>query len=160
MLNALLFGFAVVLLIVGLVGTVVPILPGSVLMLFTVLFYGYSHQWQEPSVWITVVMVLILLSSGSADIWLPSLGIKTGGSSWLITILGMVGGIIGTFYGPFVGSILGYAIGVLLGSLYKYGDVRLALRTSLFGVAGQGAASVVQFAGGVVVLIIFVSSIL
>ena len=160
MLEALLFGVAVMLLIVGIVGTIVPILPGSVLMLFTVLLYGYSNQWTEPNVWITFLMVLILLISGSADIWLPYLGIRTGGSSWLITATGMIGGIIGTFYGLFVGSIVGYAVGVLLGSLYKYGDLRLAIRTSLFGVAGQGAANLVQFSGGVAVLVIFVSSIL
>lgn len=160
LLDALWFGFAVMLLVVGIVGTIVPVVPGSILMLFTVLSYSYSHQWQEPSIWATVGMVLILLGTGSADIWLPYLGVRTGGSSWLITFLGIIGGIIGTFYGLFIGSIVGYAVGVLAGSLYKYGDLRLAIRTSLFGVAGQGAANLVQCGGGIAVLIIFVSAIL
>ena len=105
-------------------------------------------------------MVLILLVTGSADLWLPHLGVRTGGSSWRVTIFGFVGGFIGAFFGLFVGSIIGYAVGVIIGSFHKYRDLRLAIRTSLFGVAGQGAANLVQFTGGVAVLIIFVRAIL
>ncbi|MFZ0544000.1 MAG: DUF456 domain-containing protein [Candidatus Promineifilaceae bacterium] len=169
LVEALAFGIAVALMIVGVIGTIIPVLPGLLLIWLTVLGYALQEQFQAID-WVTfVVLTVIALVAGTADIWLSALGAKTGGASRRAMFLGFVGSIIGLIlgtaipipiFGNLIGSVLGYAVGLLLGQYHKYHDWNLAIRASLGGVAGWGVATAVQFGGGVLILILFVWQVL
>jgi hypothetical protein len=167
--EALAFGVAVALIVVGLVGTIIPILPGILLIWLAVLAYAVIESFTAIDVFTFIILTLIALVAGTADIWLSALGAKTGGASHRAIFLGIIGSIIGLFLGTFIpipifgnliGSVLGYAAGLLLGQYHKYQDWNTAVRASLGGVAGWGVATVVQFAGGVLILILFVWQVL
>jgi len=84
-------------MLVGLIGIVVPILPGTVLIWLGVLAYALVESFQAID-WLTfVVLTLIALLTGTADIWLALLGAKTGGASFWALVYGMIGGIVGFF---------------------------------------------------------------
>jgi hypothetical protein len=168
--EALAFGVAVALIVVGLVGTIIPILPGILLIWLAVLAYAVIESFTAIDVFTFIILTLIALVAGTADIWLSALGAKTGGASRRAIFLGIIGSIIGLvlgtplipipIFGSLIGSVLGYAIGLLLGQYHKYQDWNTAIRASLGGVAGWGVATVVQFAGGVLILILFVWQVL
>jgi uncharacterized protein YqgC (DUF456 family) len=160
-LQIIAFGLAVFFILVGLVGVVLPLLPGTLLIWLTVFFYflverALGFAAIDP---ISFAAITILaLGAGTSDIWLPLLGARRSGSSKRAMVAGLVGGLIGTFVLPIplVGTIVGYAAGILLGEYQKHGDWDKALRASAGGIAGWGIATVLQLVAGFVILILFV----
>jgi uncharacterized protein YqgC (DUF456 family) len=169
LVEALAFGVAVAMIAVGVVGTIIPILPGIFLIWLSVLAYAIIEGFKSIDWFTFVVITLIALVAGTADIWLSALGAKTTGASRRAMFLGFIGSIIGMILGTFIpipifgnliGSVLGYAAGLLLGQYHKHQDWNTAIKASLGGVAGWGVATAVQFAGGILILILFVWQVL
>lgn len=167
-LQAALFGVSVVSILIGIVGVIVPILPGTLLIWLTVLAYAIIEGFSSID-WLTfTVITLIALVTGTADIWLSLFGAKTGGASFLSMAYGVVGAIIGFFVlgavapiiGGLFGGILGYSAGVLLGQYQQERDWNLAIRASLGGLAGWGVATIIQLGGGMCILALFVWQVL
>lgn len=158
-LQSISFGIAVLFILLGLAGVIIPLLPGSLLIWLTVALYALAERANgltaiDPVTF--VVVTLIALITGLSDFWLPLLGAKVSGSSKRALLFGVIGSIIGTFVLPLLGSIAGYAIGILLGEYQKYGDWEKALRAGAGGLAGWGIATLLQLGGGLLILIIFV----
>lgn len=167
-LNAIIFGLVVAFMLIGLLGIVVPILPGTLLIWLAALAYAIIDDFQAVD-WVTFAIIsVIALVTGTADLWLSLLGAKTGGASWRAMLLGLVGGVIGFFLlgavlpviGNLFGGVIGYALGVLLGQYQKYNDWNVAIKASVGGVVGWGVASVVQLIGGILILLIFIWQVL
>lgn len=167
-LQALAFGVAVAFMLVGLVGIIVPILPGVVLIWLTVLAYAIVEGFSAID-WLSFATItLIALVTGTADIWMALFGAKSGGASLVSMVYGVVGSIIGFFVlgsvlplvGSLFGGIIGYSAGVLLGQYQKQRDWRLAFKASLGGLAGWGVATFIQLGGGLMILALFVWQVL
>ena len=161
-INALGFGLAVAFILVGMVGIVIPILPGMLLVWLSVLVYAVGTDFATIG-WPSLVFITIIaLVTGLSNIWLPLLGAEKSGAAKRALFLGVVGAIVGTFVIPLplLGTVIGYAIGVFLGELIKQRDWRLALKASLGGVAGWGISMIVEIVGALVILTIFVVQVL
>jgi uncharacterized protein YqgC (DUF456 family) len=161
-LSALGFGLAVAFILVGVVGTVVPILPGMLLVWFTVLVYAWRTGFEAVG-WPSLIFITIIaLVTGLSNVWLPLLGAQKTGAAKRALVLGVVGAVVGTFIIPIpiLGTVIGYAIGVFLGEFIKVRDWRLALKASLGGVAGWGVSTIVEIVGALLILAIFVVQVL
>ncbi len=161
-LSALGFGLAVAFILVGVVGTVIPILPGMLLVWFTVLVYAWRTGFETVG-WPSIIFIsIIALVAGLSNIWLPLLGAQKTGAAKRALFLGVIGAIVGTFVIPIpiLGTVIGYAIGVFLGEFMKVRDWRLALKASLGGVAGWGVSTIVEIVGALLILAIFVVQVL
>lgn len=149
-------GVVFIFLLVGLIGTIIPILPGSLLMWLTVLIYAFVDRFQTVSAGSVWIISLIFVVTGTADYWMSYLGAKKGGASRRAQLFGFVGAIAGTFLLPLLGTIIGYVVGLLLGEYQQQGDWDKALKVSVGGLAGWGVATAVQFIGGLFILGIFI----
>jgi uncharacterized protein YqgC (DUF456 family) len=154
-LEALSFGVAVVFILIGVVGIIVPILPGMLLVWLTVLGYAWVTDFEIVRPWMLVFITLVALVTGTASIWLPYLGAKKLGAAKRSAFLGFIGGVIGTFIMPLIGTVIGYAVGIILGELHKHRDLRVAIKRSIGGVAGWGISTIVELAGALTILIVF-----
>jgi uncharacterized protein YqgC (DUF456 family) len=116
MMDALWWTLTVLLMLVGLVGTVVPLIPGSVLILCGAVL---NHFTLHTIGWGTLVALTILMLIAQAlDIVSGSLGAKWFGATRWGAIGALAGGIIGLFFGLpgiFIGPLLGALVGELLG---------------------------------------------
>lgn len=163
-LSVLLFGVVVIFMIVGAIGILVPILPGTLLIWLAVLVYGIVEGFEAIDPVTFAVITLIALVTGTADLWLSLIGSKKGGASWQAMMVGMAGGIIGFFLfgaiipviGNLIGGILGYSIGILIGQYIKHKDWKIALKATAGGIIGWGIATILQMAGGIAMMIIFI----
>ncbi len=160
LLQSLGFGLAVVFILIGLIGAFLPILPGSILVWFTVLVYAILEGWQAVTPFVFVIVTVICLVTGTANIWLSLLGAKTGGASTQALIFGVLGSIIGLFVFSLIGSIIGYALGIIVGEYMKQKDWNLALKASFGGLAGWGVSTAIQAGGTLIILILFVWRVL
>lgn len=155
LLESLTFGLAILFIVIGLFGTIVPVLPGTLLVWITIVAYAAVTGMTTVG-WGTIVAVTpIALVTGTADFWLPMLGAKkTGAGGWSI-VLGIIGGIIGTVILPLIGTMIGYGVGILLGEMLRHRDFRLGLKAGLGGMAGWGVATAVQLGGALLMGAIF-----
>lgn len=162
--EALLFGVTVAFILIGILGVVVPILPGILLIWLSVLAFAIFEGFDSIDPLTFAFITLIAIVAGTADIWMALFGAKTGGASLLSMIYGVIGAIIGFFVlgaiapiiGSLFGGILGYSAGVLLGQYQKQRDWSLAFRAGLGGLAGWGVATMLQLGASLIILALFV----
>lgn len=157
-LDSLAFGLAIGFMVLGMIGIIVPLIPGMLLIWLTVAFYaGLTGDIAYLSP-VFIVITLVAAVAGTADFWLPLLGARTTGASWRALLLGVIGAILGLFWIPIpvLGSIIGYALGVLLGQYWKLRDWELAVKASIGGLAGWGIATAIQLGAGLLIIILFV----
>jgi uncharacterized protein YqgC (DUF456 family) len=150
------FGLVVAFIVLGLIGIVVPLIPGTLLIWLAVLVYVLANGITAVGWPSFIIITLIAITTGTADIWMSLLGAKTGGASRRAMLLGFVGAIVGSFIFPLLGTVIGYGAGILLGEYQKAGDWEAAWKASIGGLAGWGVATGVQLGGGLLMLIIFI----
>ncbi|HEX5129303.1 MAG TPA: DUF456 family protein [Usitatibacter sp.] len=133
----------VVLVIVGLLGTVLPLLPGPLFVFagLTVAAYGDDFTRVGP-VGLTIIAVLGLLSWG-ADFAATLMGAKRVGASPQALIGATLGGAFGLFLG-LAGMIIGPFVGAVAGELIARRQWLQAGKVGLGTWLGLVAAAVVK----------------
>lgn len=121
---------AVLLALVGIVGCVVPVIPGVVLSYAALLCLRFT-SFGEVSAAALLLWLLATVAVTAADYYLPAwMARRFGGSR-----AGMIGATVGMFAGvfvPFPGLLLGPFAGALAGELLHDGrDWRRALRVGV-----------------------------
>lgn len=107
--------FAIVLFAVGLIGTVVPILPGTTIILAGAVVHRMMLGPERSIGWSTIgVLVLLTLATYALDFLGSYFGAKYfGATKWgtfgaiVGALIGLFFGIIGLFVGPVIGAITG-----------------------------------------------------
>lgn len=102
---------SVLLLITGMIGTVLPILPGLILSLAGLLLYKFGADNNISIVWVWIFCILTLISVILNYVIPAKTNKKYGGTRW-----GSIGSFVGTIVGFFFIPIpFGFLIGMLLG---------------------------------------------
>ena len=160
--EAITFGAITAFMVLGIIGTIIPIIPGTLLIWMGVLVYAWHIGFSTFGIGLFLLLSLIAIITGTADLWLPLLGAKGSGASKRALLFGTIGALLGTFLIPIpvIGTIGGYVLGLLLGEYQKHGDWELAKKAGWSGLAGWGLATAVQLGGGILMLLIFVIHIL
>jgi len=117
-----LFVLAVVLVIVGLVGTVLPALPGAMLIVAGLVVAAWADGFARVGVWTLVVIGAIGAASYLVDFAAAALGAKKFGASPRAMIGAGLGTLAGLFLGP-VGIIFGPFVGAIIGELTVHRDI-------------------------------------
>src|SRR5215472_3576957 len=107
--------FTVALLAIGLIGTVVPILPGTTIILAAAIVHRLMLGAEKSIGWKTiVVLVLLTIISYVFDFLGSHFGAKYfGATKWGAfgaiagALIGLFFGIIGLFVGPVIGAVAG-----------------------------------------------------
>jgi uncharacterized protein YqgC (DUF456 family) len=113
----LIVGLAIV---VGLVGIVVPVLPGSILILGAILVW--STEDGSGTAWTVFAVATLLLVVGAIVKYaVPGRRLKADGVPNRSLVLGGVLGIVGFFVVPVIGLFLGFVLGVYLSEQQRVG---------------------------------------
>lgn len=123
--------FAFLLLLSGLIGSIIPVLPGPPLSFVGLLLLQWSRygDFSVSFLWIAGVITLIVTV---ADYFLPAwMARKFGGSRWA-TAGALLGLLAGLFFFPPFGFIMGSFLGALGGELiHNRTDSAKALKVAL-----------------------------
>lgn len=135
---------AVVLLLVGVVGSVVPGLPGALLSLAGVYLYWWHTGYADPGpLWLGLLTLAGVAALGF-DVLGGAVATRAGGGSTHSTAAaGAVGFVLFFVAGPF-GVITGVAGTVFLLELVGGGTASESLRTAAYATAGVLASAIVQ----------------
>ncbi len=109
-------------ILVGLVGVVVPVLPGSLLVLGAVLVWAL--QLGTSTGWIVFAVATTFIAVGGVVKYLmPGRRLKEGGVPTSTLLIGGALGIIGFFVVPVIGLPIGFVLGVYLAEIGRVGRV-------------------------------------
>ncbi|HEY9467534.1 MAG TPA: DUF456 domain-containing protein [Vicinamibacterales bacterium] len=113
-MTILLWIIGVTLVIVGLVGTVLPALPGAMLIVAGLVVAAWADGFAKVGVVTLVIIGVIGAASYLVDFAAAALGAKRFGASpramvgaGLGTLLGLFMGLPGIIIGPFLGAVIG-----------------------------------------------------
>jgi uncharacterized protein len=105
---------AIVLVVIGLAGTVLPALPGVPLIFGGLLLIAYQDGFNKVGVVTLVILGILAAIAFAVDYVAALLGAKRVGASKLAiigatlgTIAGIFLGFVGLIFGPFVGAAIG-----------------------------------------------------
>lgn len=124
-LHALWYVLATILVIVGLVGTVLPALPGVPLVFCGLLLAAWADGFAHAGVFTLFVLGALTVLALGIDFVAGVLGAKKVGASRYAVIGAALGTLVGLFFG-LPGLLLGPFVGALAGELVAGGTLRQA----------------------------------
>lgn len=127
-LNVFLIIVGLILAIAGMVGCILPVLPGPLLSFCALILLSWIKNWQIFSQTFLMVMGAVTALLILLDYIAPALGAKKYGASKRGLWGSAIGMIIGIFFIPPWGMIVGAFIGALVGELASGKSGRKALR--------------------------------
>jgi len=111
------YGLALLLMLVGMVGLILPVLPGVPLVFAGMLLVAWAEGFERVGMWTLVTLGGLTLLSILIDLWATAIGAKRARASGLAvfgalagTLVGIFFGIPGLFLGPFAGAVVGELI--------------------------------------------------
>jgi uncharacterized protein YqgC (DUF456 family) len=129
---------------VGVVGTVVPVVPGLALVWGAALVYGLVDGFGAVGVVAMVVITALAVAGTVAGIAIPRRAAGATGAAASSLWLGGALAIVGFFAVPVVGLPLGGALGIFVGEQLRTKDTGLAWRATRATLTGFGVAALVQ----------------
>ena len=148
-------GFAFILL--GLVGSILPILPGPPLSWIGLLFLFMTDAVPKDTSFLIITLIVALLIF-ALDYIIPAIGTKRFGGSrsgMIGTTLGLIIGLIAPI--PF-GIIIGPFVGAYLGELSNKADSKTALKAAFGSFLGFVTGTFLKFIVAVVYMGFFIST--
>jgi uncharacterized protein YqgC (DUF456 family) len=124
-LHALWYVLAVVLIVVGFIGTIVPALPGVPLVFLGMLVAAWADGFQHVGLWTLIGLGVLTVIAVAVDFLAGLAGAKRVGASRMALIGAAIGTIVGIFFG-IPGLLLGPFLGALIGELVAGGTLKRA----------------------------------
>ena len=140
---------------VGIAGTVLPLLPGLLLVWAAALLYGLATGFGAVGVGAFVVITLLAIAGMVSGLVLPHRAAGTSGAARWSVWIAFALGIVGFFVIPVVGLPLGTVAGLYLAELHRTRVHTLAWRSTWATVKAFGLAALVQLAAGVVMALVW-----
>lgn len=148
-----------ILMLVGLIGSVVPVIPDLALIWGAALGYGLTVGWGEYGPWFFALISMMGLAGVVAEVVVSGFGARKGGASVWAIFSGTVLGTLGLFSsGPF-GAVIGLLGGIFVVEYLRKRDIERAVKAVLGTGLGCGASLGVKIGlgfGMVVVWLIWV----
>ena len=137
---------AALLLTVAVIGTIYPVLPGSLLTVATLI--GWAWILGSTPAWSAAVAgVIFALIGMSASFILTGRTMKREKIPSLPVTVGVVAGIVGMFIVPGFGLFIGVALGLFTAELVRQRQLKLAVHSSLEALKSLGLGLLIEFAG-------------
>jgi uncharacterized protein YqgC (DUF456 family) len=134
----------------GLVGVVVPVLPGLVLSWGAVLVWALAER--TPASWtVLTVASLLLVASQVLKYVVPGRRMRQAGVPWHTLAAGGVLGIIGFVIVPVAGLVIGFVLGVYLAERARLGTHREAWQSTVQAIKAVGISILIELAAGLLI---------
>jgi uncharacterized protein len=150
---------AALLVIVGIVGVVVPVLPGLLLVVVGIAVWAVPRG--DAVGWTVLGVAVAIVALGTvAKYLLPGARMRTAGVPGRTLVAGGVLGIVGFFVVPVVGLLLGFVLGVYLAELARLGRRASAWPSTRTALHAVGWSIVIELAAGLLAATVWVGALI
>ncbi|MBW4644117.1 MAG: DUF456 family protein [Goleter apudmare HA4340-LM2] len=159
----IIYWLLIAVMLVGIIGAVVPAIPGSTLILTAIIIWGIvSSSFTAIKIPLIVTGIVLLLSIG-VDFLAGYLGAKQAGASkWgqIGAFVGLILGFLGflpalPFGGPLLGILLGPLLGAIIGEYLYQRQLRLAVKAGIGIVVGTLVGNLIQGVLAIAAVVVF-----
>jgi uncharacterized protein len=147
----ILFIIAYLLIIIGVVGAIVPVLPGPLIIWIGMLLWAWVDGFVRIGWWTLIILAVLALIAWISDFLLSTVISRRAGASWRSILGSIVGGIAGAILmswipllGTVLGALLGAAAGMWLVEYYDKGNAQAATTALRAYIVSMAAAAVVE----------------
>lgn len=154
MVDYLLLALAIAFIIIGIVGCLVPVLPGPPLSFLGLLILHFT-EFADFGINLLIILGLIAIIVAVFDYVVPIWGTKKLGGTKYGIRGATIGLLIGLFFGP-PGIIIGPFIGAVIGELIYKDDFNYAIRAGFGSLLGFMAGIGLKLATSLVITFYFV----
>ena len=140
---------------IGIVGIVIPLLPGTLLVLGAIAVWAFVEG--TTAAWVTLAIVTVILGATLLVKYLwPARRMRNADVGTWSLVAGGVLGIIGFFVVPVLGLVLGFVLGIYLAELSKRGDQRRAWASTVHALKGVALSVGVELTGALLATVVWV----
>lgn len=140
-----------VLMAIGLVGVVVPFVPGTLLIAIAVAGWAISDDGR----WLPAVVALAILGTGTLVKYLvPAKRMRDSGVPTLTIVVGAFAGVAGFFLIPVVGLPVGFVLGIYLMQRLS-GPHEVAWASTKAAVIAIGVAVAIELTAGLLAIVVW-----
>jgi uncharacterized protein YqgC (DUF456 family) len=144
---------------VGLVGILVPLIPGSILIFAAVGVWAYVEG--TTVAWVTFGVAAAILAAALLVKYLwPMKRMRRADVGTFSLVAGAILGVVGFFVIPVVGLVVGFVLGVFLAELTLRGNSRLAWASTVHAIKGVALSVGVELAGALLATMVWVVGVL
>ena len=137
-------------MLVGLIGIIVPLLPGLWLIWAAVLIWALKTQ--APAGWVVLGIATALALAGLLLQYLiPGRRMANAGVTASSTLAGVALGVVGFFVIPVVGVFLGFALGIYLVERIKLGTHAAAWGSTVHALKAIGLSMGIELLAGLAI---------
>jgi len=144
-----------VLMLAGLVGAVVPLLPGTPLVFAGALVYAVATDFAPVGAGRLVILALLAIAGWALEHVAGALGARRAGGSRAAVVGALLGALVGLAFAP-LGLLLGPLAGAILGELISGRDPSGSVRTGIGTALGMLGGVVAHFAFALTMVTLFV----
>lgn len=149
-----------ILMVVGIIGAIVPVLPGPPISYLGLLLLHWTG-WAEFSTQFLVIMAAVAASVTAVDYVVPVWGTKKFGGSKAGVRGSTIGLIIGVFFFPPIGIIVGPFLGAVIAELMvNADDFNKALRSGLGSLVGFLMGTGLKLSASLLMTVYFVRALI
>ncbi len=161
------FVAALIAMFVGVIGVILPVVPGVGFIWIAVLIYAIAERFAAIDAITFTILTVLGVIGFTADLWMTQVGAKAGGASPLSLLVGFLLGVVGALAGAIFlgvgaipGAIVGAIAGVIIAEYHRREDWNEALKAGGGWAAGCLLSGGVQFLIAILMIFIFVWQVL
>ncbi len=141
----------------GVIGVVLPIIPGPLLIWLSALVWAWADGFQAVG-WPTLLALgLLAILAELSDVALAAMGAKRGGASWFSMVVAGASAIVGFIIFNLIGALIGAFLGLLAWETYRQGGaLKQAWKASRGFMLGYLAAMFVKMIFAAMMLVLFI----
>jgi hypothetical protein len=149
----------VVGMIVGLVGIVLPALPGMIIIVASQFLWALVDR--HPLAWVAFAVGLLLAAAGWVlQYYLPGKRLQAAGvPSWVLAVAA-VAGVVGFFVVPVIGLPLFFIGGVYIAESLRHRHATRSLRSTWHALKAAGLSLLIELGTGMIVIVQWVLLVL
>jgi uncharacterized protein YqgC (DUF456 family) len=142
------------LLVVGLVGSVVPVIPGAALILLGAVLYAAGTGFETIGPGRLLILGGLAGLAYALDYLAAALGARRFGGSGLAIAGALLGALVGVFFG-LVGLILGPVIGAVAGEAIRSRRLDASVKSGIGTVVGMVLGTLAKFCLALIMVALF-----
>ncbi len=140
------------LMVAGLAGTILPVIPDLELIWLAGLGYGLLVGWGTLGPWLLVLMALIALGGSLLELALMGFGARLGGGSWIAIAVGLAAGLVAMVVGGPVAGLLALPLAIFLVEWRRTRQPNVAGRAVLGSALGYALTFAVRLASALAMI--------
>lgn len=159
-ISIFLLSIGLIIALIGIAGSILPVIPGPPLSFFSLLIISFEKDWQPFSSKFLIIMGIIALVLVVIDYIVPAVGAKKYGASRMGLIGSIIGMIMGFFIFPPFGIFIGAFLGAIIGELISGKGGEAAIKIGIGTFVGTLAGIALKLSFSIFVLFLYIKAIL